>query len=213
MSVHDEDINFTEGMTIDAKVEMKVKPSVKKRVKKTPEEKAALLDDPNKARPFITVAKKRKATKEEYYIDPKEFAERIKEYYETEDDNCSNYEKLGEFFLKLAKRMVTASSFARYSWKDEMIGDALIKMIKALRNKKYSFEFGSSPFSYYSQICYWSFCARIKSEKKQAEIARKYREEKFIEMFKDCEDTKNVYIRPDSDGEIFHENSYESLEE
>ena len=111
--------------------------------------------------------------------------------------------------------MITASSFARYSWKEDMIGEALIKMTKALRNKKYSFEFGSSPFSYYTQIAYWSFCAVIKSEKKQAEIARKYREEKFAEMFRECEDenSKNVYIRPDSDGEIFHEGSFESYEE
>lgn len=215
MSSRDDDINFTEGMKIEPKIEMSVQPSEKKRVKKTAEEKAELLDNPDKVRPFITVAKKKKATKDEYYIDPHEFAACIKEYYETEDDKCANYEKLGKFFLKLAKRMITASSFARYSWKEDMIGEALIKMTKALRNKKYSFEFGSSPFSYYSQIAYWSFCAVIKSEKKQAEIARKYREEKFAEMFRECEDenSKNVYIRPDSDGEIFHEGSFESYEE
>ena len=40
-------------------------------------------------------------------------------------------------------------------------------------------------------------------------------EEKFAEMFRECEDenSKNVYIRPDSDGEIFHEGSFESYEE
>lgn len=209
MSTREEDINFTEGMAIEPKVEMKVQPSEKKRVKKTAEEKAALLDDPDKVRPFITVSKKRKATKDEYYIDPKEFAERIKEYYETEDDKCKNYEILGKYFLKMAKRMSTAASFARYSWKEDMIGEALIKMTKALRNKKYSFAFGSSPFSYYTQVIYWAFISVIKNEKKQNEIAKKYRDEKFIEMFKECEDTKNIYIRPESDGEIFRDTAYE----
>lgn len=209
----DEDINFTEGMVLEPKVEMKVKPSEKKRVKKTAEEKEALLNG-DKTRPFITVAKTRKATKEEYYVDPKEFAECIKEYYETENDKCANYEKLGKFFLKIATRMTTAASFARYSWKEEFIGEALIKMVKALRNKKYSFEFGSSPFSYYSQIAYWAFISVIKNEKKQAEIAKKYREEKYEEMFRESDDTdsRNVYIRPDDDGEIFGHSSFESYE-
>lgn len=190
---------------IKAEVELKVKPSVKKRVKK----------ENNENRPFITVAKTRKATKEEYYVDPEEFAKCIKEYYETENDKCRNYERLGEFFLKIATRMTTASSFARYSWKEDFIGEALIKMIKALRNKKYSFEFGSSPFSYYSQIAYWAFISVIKNEKKQAEIAKKFREEKYEEMFRESDDTdsRNVYIRPDNDGEIFGHSKFESYDD
>lgn len=210
----DDTINFTEGMTIEPKVEMTVEPSTKKRVRKTPEEKAALLDS-DKPRPFITVAKKRKATKDEYYVDPEEFALRIKEYYETEDDHCQNWEILGKFFLKIATRMTTAASFARYSWKEEFIGEALIKMIKALRNKKYSFEFGSSPFSYYSQICYWAFISVIKAEKKQCEIARRYREVKYEEMFRESDDSDSrlIFIRPDSDGEIFGHGGFVDYDE
>lgn len=207
MAVSEKNPRFTDGMTINPQVEMTVAPSTKKREVKPQEEKVDPLSD-KKVRPYIGVAKKRNATKSEYYIDPVELANRVKEYYETEDDKGKNYQKLGEMFLLIAKKVATSSCFARYTFKDEFIGEAMIKMVKALRNKKFSFEFGSSPFSYYTQICYWSFCAVIKNEEKQASIARHYREVKYIESFKDNEDTRNVYIRPEHDGEIFHDYAY-----
>lgn len=198
---------FVNPVQLEPKVEMTVQPSRKKRTTETKDISDA-LDNPDKPRAFLTVAKKKRATKDEYYVDPKEFAARIKEYYETEDDKGENYQKLGKIFLDIARRLTTAASFARYSYKEEFIGEALIKMVKALRGKKYSFEFGSSPFSYYSQICYWAFCAVIKNEQKQAEIAKKYREVKYIESFKENEYTQNVYVRPEQDGEIFKDYSY-----
>ena len=207
MAVSEINPKFTDGMVITPKVEMTVAPSTKKRNVKPKDSSVDPLSD-KKTRPYIGVAKKRNATKSEYYIDPVELAERVKEYYETEDDKGKNYQKLGEMFLLIAKKVATSSCFARYTFKDEFIGEAMIKMVKALRNKKFSFEFGSSPFSYYTQICYWSFCAVIKSEEKQASIARHYREVKYAESFKENEDTKNVYIRPESDGEIFKEYDY-----
>lgn len=199
-------------IVIEDTPEMKVKPSRKRRKKKTEEETIDPLSDEGKNRPFITVAKKRRATKDEYYVDREEFTAALKEYYETEDDTGENYEKLGKFFIKIATGLASASSFARYSWRSDFIGEALIKMTKALRGKKFSFEFGSHPFSYFTQVAYWAFIAVIKAEKKQSAIAKKYREIKYIESFKDCEDTKNVYIRPEGDGEIFHDSVWEDHE-
>lgn len=193
-------------IVIEMNENMTVEPSRKKRVIKEDDEDDDYdpLADNAKVRPFITVSKKRRATKDEYYVDRTEFTEALKSYYETEDDHCENYNKLGRFFIKIANGLASSASFARYSWKQDMISEALVKMTKALRGKKFSFEFGSQPFSYFTQVCYWSFIAVIKQEKKQAEIARKYREMQYINSFKECEDTKNVYIRPEQDGEIFH---------
>lgn len=191
------------------KRKLKVQPSTKERVEKNiDEENNKILDDPNKVKPYLGVAKKKNASKSQYYVNPEEMTERIKEYYETENDHCKNYERLGQIFILIAKKMATASCFARYSYKDEFIGEALIKMVKALRGKKYSFNYNSSPFSYFSQICYWAFNGVIRKEKKQVEITKKYRDTKYVEMFKDNENTKNVYIRPEADGEIFKDYEY-----
>ena len=38
--------------------------------------------------------------------------------------------------------------FINYSYKDEMIGDAVVKMIAAVKNKKFNLESTSNPFSY-----------------------------------------------------------------
>ena len=54
------------------------------------------------------------------------------------------------------------------SYREEMTGDAIVKMIKALREKKFLPEKGN-PFSYFTKIAFHAFCNRIKREKKLGE--------------------------------------------
>ena len=80
-----------------------------------------------------------------------------------------------------------------------MISSALIKCMTALRGKKWSVNYGSKAFSFWTQICYWSFCAIIKNEKKHAEKVKKYREVKYPELIQ-CADAP-IYVRPEEDSE------------
>ena len=101
-------------------------------------------------------------SKEEYYIKPKEFKASLQKYYDSDiltDD-------LAENIKKIAYGLSYNGSFINYSYKDDMIGDALIKMYSALKHKKYKFENNSNPFSYFTTIAYHAFINRIKKEKK-----------------------------------------------
>ena len=77
-----------------------------------------------------------KPKSKEHYVNSKEFKEAIAEYYKTEV--CS--EELGEMITKIAKGLSYAPNFINYSYKDEMIGDAVVKMFTALFNKKFNLE-------------------------------------------------------------------------
>ena len=100
--------------------------------------------------------------KKPYYIEPKVFKESLQKYYDSDiltDD-------LAENIKKIAYGLSYNASFINYTYKDDMIGDALIKMYSALKHKKFNFEKATNPFSYFTTIAYHAFINRIKKEKK-----------------------------------------------
>lgn len=133
-----------------------------------------------------------------HYIDPKEFKRSLKKYYETDlltDD-------LAENIKKIAYGLSFNSSFYNYSYKDDMIGDALIKMYSALKYKKFDIENGSSPFAYFTTIAYHAFINRIKKEKRHYEAVCSYKERVYEEYMSDPNNTQGyVYVKPLDDEE------------
>ena len=132
------------------------------------------------------VAKKKvrkKKSKKPYYINPAEFLADIVEYYRTDDLT----EKLGEDIVKIATGLGFAPNFINYSYKDDMIGDAVLKMLTALRNKKFNIDSGNNPFSYFTTIAFHAFINRIKKEKKHRETISQYQEKVYFDMANDSE--------------------------
>lgn len=128
--------------------------------------------------------------KKEYYVNPKEFYEMIKKFYETKnlDDN------LAQSVYKIAVGLSYAPNFINYSYKDDMIGDAVVKMFAALKNEKFDVTQHSNPFSYFTTIAYHAFINRIKKEKRHKETINEYQEILYEEMM--CkEGNGKVYVR------------------
>ncbi len=127
--------------------------------------------------PEPKVRKKRvRRTKEELkpnYVDPIEMEQLIIKYYETgelKDD-------LADMVQKIATRLGYAQNFINYSYKGEMIGDAIIKMITALTRKRFKCNSGYNPFSYFTKVAYRAFQNRIKKEKKEHDTIHRYQNE------------------------------------
>ncbi len=123
----------------------------------------------------IPVRQKRRTKEqlEEYYIDADRMHECIRQYYK--DGNLTN--ELADMILKIAVRLGYAGNFRDYSYKDSMVGDALIRMMSALTRKKFTCDSGFSPFSYFTTIAYRAFQGRIKIEKKIGNTLSEYQEE------------------------------------
>lgn len=138
-----------------------------------------------------------KAEKEKYYVDPEKFKNSIKEYYTTNE--CTHY--LGECLNKIAEGLGYNPKFINYSYKEEMIGDALIKMFGALKGKKYNIESESSPFGYFTTIAFHAFINRIKKEKRHHDAITEYRDRKYEEIL--CESDGHIYVKPILSNEDF----------
>ena len=117
--------------------------------------------------------KKVKTDKAKYYIIPKEFDDEIIKYYE--NGIISN--DLAQMVEKISNKLSYSPNFINYSFKDDMVGDAIIKMFKALIGKKYQHSKGSNPFSYFTRIAFNAFLCRIKKENHAQEILQKYRDD------------------------------------
>ena len=79
---------------------------------------------------------------------------------------------------QIANRLAFAPNFLNYSYREEMVGDALIKMYEALNSHKFKSEKGN-PFSYFTKIAFHAFCNRIKKEKRIRQALTLYQEEVY----------------------------------
>lgn len=95
------------------------------------------------------------------YVDPIVFKEQIQQYYDT--GNLSD--ELAISINQIATRFSYRPNWINYPCREELVGEALIKMLQALRDKKFDPEKGNA-FSYFTKITYHAFCHKIKLEKK-----------------------------------------------
>lgn len=127
-----------------------------------------------------------KVDKTKFYVEPKKFDEEIVVYYET--GVLSN--ELAEMVNKIAHKLSYAPNFINYTYREDMVGDALIRMFKALMSKKYDREKGTNPFSYFTRIAFNAFRNRIKKEKHINETHIKYQAELML-----MSETYNSYLK------------------
>ena len=113
-----------------------------------------------------------------HYVDNKEFLRAMIEWR----DKCleaevqgeitppvTNY--IGECFFKIANHLSFRPNFINYTYKDEMILDAIENCITYCSN--FDPSKSKNPFSYFTQIVYYAFVRRIEKEKKHNYVKHK----------------------------------------
>lgn len=93
-------------------------------------------------------------------------------------------------FLKIAEGLSHKANFVRYTYREEMVMDAVENCLKAIEN--YDIEAATrsgkpNAFAYFTQISWYAFLRRIQKEKKQQDIKMKYISEADISSFMDDE--------------------------
>ena len=81
-------------------------------------------------------------------------------------------EYIGECFFKIATRLSTKWKFVNYTYRDEMISDAIENCVAVVHN--FDPAKSSNPFAYFTQIIGNAFIRRIMKEKKQTYVKYKY---------------------------------------
>lgn len=117
------------------------------------------------------------STKTEY-INNRDFLDALVKYKEQSIINKNegksrpkipNY--IGECFIKIAENLAKRPNFYGYSFKDEMISDAIENSIMYFEN--FDPNKSKNPFAYFTQISWYAFVRRIAKEKKQQYIKYK----------------------------------------
>lgn len=80
-------------------------------------------------------------------------------------------EYIGKCIWLIANRLSTNRNFIGYTYREEMIGDAIENCIRYLHN--FDPDKSQNPFAYFTQIMYYAFLRRIDKEKKQSYIKYK----------------------------------------
>jgi len=91
-------------------------------------------------------------------------------------------------FLKICEGLSHKANFVRYTYREEMVMDAVENCLKAIEN--YNIEAATrtgkpNAFAYFTQISWFAFLRRIEKEKKQQEIKTKYMGQMGIDVLLD----------------------------
>ena len=139
------------------------------------------------------MAAKIPAKKKPHYINNKEFSLAVVEYVKTVNkakEKDKSIPKVTDYiaqcFIKIAEGLSHRPNFVRYTYREEMVMDAVENCLRAIGNYKIETATRTgkpNAFSYFTQICYFAFIRRITKEKRQQDIKFKFIEKMGIEDF------------------------------
>ncbi|MDB4349985.1 sigma factor for late transcription [bacterium] len=128
-----------------------------------------------------------------HYVNNAEFSQAVVDYVTTVQEAKKQSQALpivpdyiAQCFLRIAEGLSHKSNFIRYTYREEMVMDAVENCLKAIEN--YNLEAATrtgkpNAFAYFTQITWYAFLRRIAKEKKQQDIKLKYLTKSGIENF------------------------------
>ena len=116
------------------------------------------------------------------------YVEKVEKARKEETDIPKVPDYIAQCFLRIAEGLSHKANFIRYTYREEMVMDAVENCLKAIGN--YNLEAATrtgkpNAFAYFTQITWYAFLRRITKEKKQQEIKLKYLTKSGVESFVD----------------------------
>ena len=125
-----------------------------------------------------------KAKEKPHYVNNAEFSQSVVNYVQTVREAKNNKMQLptvpdyiAQCFLRIAEGLSHKSNFIRYTYREEMVMDAVENCLRAVENydiDKATRTGKPNAFAYFTQISWYAFLRRIAKEKKQQDIKFKY---------------------------------------
>ena len=143
---------------------------------------------------FDMARQKRKSI---HYVNNADFSQAVVDYVHTVQEAKENSQPLpivpdyiAQCFLRIAEGLSHKSNFIRYTYREEMVMDAVENCLKAIGNYDLAAATRTgkpNAFAYFTQITWYAFLRRIAKEKKQQDVKLKYLTQSGIENFVDLE--------------------------
>jgi len=128
-----------------------------------------------------------------HYVNNREFSDAVNDYVRSANEARANEERvptvpnyIAECFLKICEGLSHKPNFIRYTYREEMVMDAVENCLKAIDNYDIDAATRSgrpNAFSYFTQIAWYAFLRRIAKEKKQFDVKIKFMNEATYEDF------------------------------
>jgi len=128
-----------------------------------------------------------------HYVNNADFSQAVVDYVtlvEQAKESKTTIPKVPDYvaqcFLRIAEGLSHKANFIRYTYREEMVMDAVENCLKAIGN--YNLEAATrtgkpNAFAYFTQISWFAFLRRIAKEKKQQDVKMKYLTQSGIENF------------------------------
>jgi hypothetical protein len=128
-----------------------------------------------------------------HYVNNADFSEAVVSYVELLESAKQSKNPLpivpdyiAQCFLRIAEGLSHKSNFVRYTYREEMVMDAVENCLKAIEN--YNLEVATrsgrpNAFAYFTQISWYAFLRRIAKEKKQQDIKQRFMSQSGFEDF------------------------------
>ena len=132
-----------------------------------------------------------------HYVNNADFSQAVVDYVTQIREAEKNKKEIpivpnyvAQCFLRIAEGLSHKSNFSRYTYREEMVMDAVENCLRAVQN--YNLETATrtgkpNAFAYFTQISWFAFLRRIAKEKKQQDVKLKYLSKSGIENFVDLE--------------------------
>ena len=134
-----------------------------------------------------------KPSERPHYVNNRDFSNAVVEYVTAANEAIAAEEEvpvvpryIAECFLKICEGLSRKSNFVRYSYREEMVMDAVENCLKAIKN--YNVENATrsgkpNAFGYFTQIAWFAFIRRIQKEKKVQDAKLRFIAESSLDEF------------------------------
>lgn len=128
-----------------------------------------------------------------HYVNNADFSQSVVDYVRvvnTARKNDTPIPKVPDYvaqcFLRIAEGLSHKANFIRYTYREEMVMDAVENCLRAVENYNINATTRTgkpNAFAYFTQIIWYAFLRRINKEKKQQDIKQKYMSQSGVEAF------------------------------
>ncbi len=128
----------------------------------------------------------------DFYIALVDYNKKLNETIKTGNKPPQISRYIGECIMHIADNLGKKINFAAYSFRQEMVSDAIEKMIESI--DKYDVEYNKekpNPFAYFTQIAWNIFLQRIAKEKKEQYVKHKNWEKTYSHEMEEVNDIFN----------------------
>ena len=141
-----------------------------------------------------------------HYVNNKEFSQAVVDYCTILKEAKTNEQTLpivpdyiASCFLKISEGLSHKSNFIRYTYREEMVMDAVENCLKAIENYDIAAATRTgnpNAFAYFTQISLYAFLRRIAKEKKQQDVKLKFLSQSGLEEYiaTDQNDQQSVQV-------------------